>query len=397
MEHHQIQVFKEFMESQRYAARTICLYTTYLKRLPDFTVGIDEGTLFKHIKISLSELRCSCSKSELINLKAAANLFFKMTTGTKVKDYEKALRPPGRFEWQLKEFYNYSVNVKKIRLATAESECTHVRQFLETVFYSVKSVIFGEITATDIKEYICVKFPGLADSSKGRYVTSIRNFFRFLAYEEIHVHPSIFKLPMSPAIWNSSSYPTILSEDEVERMLTFYCEKTGNQKRNHTIILIFLDLGLRCSEVPSIMLSDIHWNKGEILIRNTKTNSERTLPVSVRLGKALEEYVLHYRPKSSDGHLFLRTGRCEGLVMDKEGIRRVVRFAFEKQNIKGWWKGTHTLRRTAASKVFNAGNSLKLTADFLGHKSIEATTAYIKIDIDSLRSLAGKWPSGGAL
>jgi site-specific recombinase XerD len=82
--------------------------------------------------------------------------------------------------------------------------------------------------------------------------------------------------------------------------------------------------------------------------------------------------------------------------MNTEQVRSIVRSAFQKLHIEGWWKGTHALRRTAASKVFNSGTSLKLTADILGHCAIQSTTAYVKIDTDSLAFLAGDWPQGGA-
>ena len=75
-------------------------------------------------------------------------------------------------------------------------------------------------------------------------------------------------------------------------------------------------------------------------------------------------------------------------------VRRVVREAFQKENISGWWKGTHALRRTAASRIYNSGVGLKLTADLLGHQAIDSTTAYVKVDFNSLRSVAVSWPGG---
>lgn len=82
--------------------------------------------------------------------------------------------------------------------------------------------------------------------------------------------------------------------------------------------------------------------------------------------------------------------------MNRKQVGRIIRQAFQKLNITGWWKGTHTIRRTAASKIYNSGNSLKLTADILGHSEIETTTTYTRIDVESLSYLAGQWPQGGA-
>lgn len=80
--------------------------------------------------------------------------------------------------------------------------------------------------------------------------------------------------------------------------------------------------------------------------------------------------------------------------MSRENVRSVVRSAFEKESIQGWWKGTHALRRTAASKIYNTGNGLKMTADLLGHESLDSTKQYIKVDFGLLSEVASPWPGG---
>ena len=74
-------------------------------------------------------------------------------------------------------------------------------------------------------------------------------------------------------------------------------------------------------------------------------------------------------------HLLLRKYVNRYTSMSRENVRYVIRNAFEKEHITGYWKGTHALRRTAASKIFNNGTGLKLTADILGHESLDSTKA----------------------
>lgn len=67
------------------------------------------------------------------------------------------------------------------------------------------------------------------------------------------------------------------------------------------------DLGLRCSEIPKIMLSDIKWINALIQIHDTKNNHVRQLPLAAELGKLLEEYILRYRPSiPAEKHLLLK-------------------------------------------------------------------------------------------
>lgn len=55
--------------------------------------------------------------------------------------------------------------------------------------------------------------------------------------------------------------------------------------------------------------------------------------------------------------------------------------------------GTHILRHTAASRLLRAGADLKQIADILGHRSIDTTAVYTKVDIDRLAAVAVQWPA----
>jgi site-specific recombinase XerD len=58
------------------------------------------------------------------------------------------------------------------------------------------------------------------------------------------------------------------------------------------------------------------------------------------------------------------------------------------------WTGTHVLRHTAATRLHRAGADLKRVADILGHRSIDTTVIYTKVDFDRLAQVALPWPGG---
>jgi integrase/recombinase XerD len=251
------------------------------------------------------------------------------------------------------------------------------------------------LTAEDINQYICTVFQNIKASSIGRYITSLRNFFRFLEYKEYVINRSVLELPLTSADWQKSNVPIILTADEEKRLRFHYKNDEEMGILNNIIIRLMLDLGLRCSEIPNIMLSVIKWTNALIQIHNTKNNHVRQLHLSAELGKLLEEYILRYRPSVSDEkHLLLRKYVNQYTCMSRENVRYVIRNAFEKEHITGYWKGTHALRRTAASKIFNNGTGLKLTADILGHESLDSTKAYIKVDFEHLKAVVVPWPGG---
>lgn len=317
-----------------------------------------------------------------------------MKTGMTIKEFKNKNQKCDLFGNLLEDFYDYSTKFKKVIPLTARIEFSHVKGFL--TYYNAFSVDnISKIDAYKIRDYVCTELSSLQPSSIGRHITSIRNFFRFLEYKNISVNPAIFHIPLSAADWNKRKIPVTLNKDEEKRLRNHYCMNTVRDNRNNAIVLLMLDGGLRCSEIPEIRISDIKWNNGTICINHTKTKQIREIPITKELGFALEDYILHFRSNFGDDHLFLNIGNLNGNnPMDCEGVRRVIRQAFKEENITGWRKGTHALRRTAASRIYNSGAGLKVTADILGHASLEATVQYVKVDINSLRMAVSAWAGG---
>lgn len=94
----------------------------------------------------------------------------------------------------LDEFLEYSTDYKKISKTMAKAECRLDRKYLQNP---------SLITANEIRDYVTNDLPGLKCSSAGRYITSLRNFFRFLEYKGVAISKSVFNLPLSPADWKN--------------------------------------------------------------------------------------------------------------------------------------------------------------------------------------------------
>jgi len=168
----------------------------------------------------------------------------------------------------------------------------------------------------------------------------------------------------------------------------------GLTAEDRCIILCFTELALRCSEVAALALDDFNWHGRYVTVRNTKNGSDRKLPLSAKLWDALVEYLTQARPQTVCRTLFVRFGHSRGEAMGGSQIRAVIRRNGAKAGLGDRDSGTHILRRTAATKLYNSGNSLKLTADILGHESLNSTTHYAKTDISGLLSVASPWPGG---
>jgi len=153
-----------------------------------------------------------------------------------------------------------------------------------------------------------------------------------------------------------------------------------------------LDLGLRASEVVGLCLEDIDWRNGVLRIAATKVHRARELPLPVRLGQAISQYLRSGRPSTASRNVFVRHERRCGLCVSRALICWAMHRAYAKVRGCERWKGTHVLRHTAATLMLRRQASLKEIADVLGHRSINTTTIYAKVDLPMLAAVALPWP-----
>lgn len=136
---------------------------------------------------------------------------------------------------------------------------------------------------------------------------------------------------------------------------------------------------------------DFNWLEGTVTVRKTKNNSERTLPLHVVTGRAIEQYLVYSRPKTRERILFIRFKNERGKPMGTSRVCYSVRSAAIRAKLDNF-SGPHMLRHTAAKNMLNNGIDLKKIADILGHESIETTIIYTKVNFTELQDIAGVWP-----
>ena len=118
------------------------------------------------------------------------------------------------------------------------------------------------------------------------------------------------------------------------------------------------------------------------------------MPINRRLAAAISTYVRRGRPTCSTSYLFVSHRAPRGKRMTPIGIRGVVVRCAAKAGLARRIRGTHVIRHSVASRWIQAGATLKQIADLLGHRSIDTTSIYAKIDLAALTKVALPWPTG---
>lgn len=391
METNCIAVFGEFLTTAGYKEHTRIGYLRSSAQYLETLDLLDKEGLYRSI-IAVLGSRIDLSRPLMNSLRAALNQFFLMKTGTRLRDYGKELIPNDEYDNFLSGYFEYLIDFMHMAKTTAMQRVNIANRFIRALVKDPSIPDWRHIDAKQVKDYILSRSTTLSSRSMNVEATCLRSLFNFLDYCGCKTNPSIMVVPLSASIVKNSGLPNLLSDEELKSTECFYDKDTERDKRNNAIVMTFIDLGLRTCEVASILLEDIRFAAGELLVRASKTRSQRILPLNARLCNAYKDYILNYRPRSKYPGLFLRIGKDAGISMNTEGVRRVIRFVFAKSGIQGYWKGPHSYRRTVGSKLYNTGVGIKVVADILGHECITSTAIYAKVDIDNLRSIAADWP-----
>jgi len=255
----------------------------------------------------------------------------------------------------------------------------------------------GENTSTyDASAVRAFIFARANQHGRGRaksIVTAVRMFLRFLA---AYGRCSVDLIAAVPRIahWKLSALPRYISAEAIEQLIATCDPTTTAGARDRAIILLLARLGLRAGDVRDLRLADIDWSQGRLRVVG-KGRCETWLPLPQAAGDALLHYLLHYRPKIGDEHVFLRVYAPLGPLPSSGPISKLVRRAIQRAGIETPSLGAHMLRHSAATEWLREGSPLELIGAVLRHRCIESTAHYAKVDVAMLRSVAQPWPADG--
>lgn len=214
--------------------------------------------------------------------------------------------------------------------------------------------------------------------TKARKIACLRSFFKYL-YSIVRL------IPVNPAVdlespKKNSRLPVALTLDESKEFLSSV--NGNNEKRDYAIITLFLNCGLRLSELISINIDKI---KGDTLTVVGKGNKERTIYLNDVCVKAIEEY-LEVRPDSKPGHenaLFISNRKTR---FTQRGVQHMVDKYLSEAGLSGKHFSPHKLRHTAATLMYQYGHvDIRALQELLGHESVSTTQIYTHIDKEQLR------------
>jgi integrase/recombinase XerD len=236
-----------------------------------------------------------------------------------------------------------------------------------------------EVTLHELVSFFSfLKEKGLEASTLARKRISLKVFFRFLKREKFILEDPTSHLD-APKLWHL--IPTVLTEEEVEAILSVNDLNTHVGVRDRALLELLYASGLRVSELCSLSLYSV----SDDLIRVIgKGGKERVVPVSQRAVKALDQYLLVYRDLASSEKKTALFLNLKGKPLDRITLWKMVKLITKKAKIEKH-VSPHTFRHSYATHLLDRGADLRVIQELLGHSHISSTERYTHVSQKSLK------------
>jgi len=213
-------------------------------------------------------------------------------------------------------------------------------------------------------------------------LTAIRSFFNYAAYEEPVHAQEIQRVLAIPCKRYSRTLVQFLNRPEIDALLAAPDQRTWLGRRDHALLLVAVQTGLRLSELTGLQIQDVHLATGAHVRCSGKGRKERCTPLTKHTVAVLKAW-LHESSKDSTEWLFpsVRGGRLSADAVQDLLAKHVAVAAQGCPSLRKKRVTPHVLRHAAAMELLQSGVDRSIIALWLGHESIETTQIYIDADL----------------
>ena len=278
--------------------------------------------------------------------------------------------------------YNYDL-ATFLKFIKVHFRLTSEDNFENIVYKDIPIEIIDKITLDDLHAFLAYLTANYNSKSttRSRKVASLRKFFNYLSFKNIiHDNPTL-NLETPKLDKRLPKYLTY--EQSVTLLKTSFDEENRNNKRDYAILTLFLNCGMRLSELVGINLKDINFVENKLNVVG-KGNKERTVYLNQACINAINEYIavrpkegIKHDSKSSEKALFLSERRQR---IGNRTVQEIIYKELKNSGIDSTKYSVHKLRHTAATLMYQYGGvDIRALQELLGHESISTTEIYTHV------------------
>jgi site-specific recombinase XerD len=228
---------------------------------------------------------------------------------------------------------------------------------------------------------------GLSRRTIQSYASVVRSFLRY-AESQHWCSGRVADSIMAPRVYRFDTLPSSPQWKDVQALFAACSTDDPTDIRDYAIMMLLAVYGLRRSEVANLALQDIDWNAEKIHLRRSKRSRPQVFPLAPTVGTAMLRYLKDVRPEHCKLRELFIAQRSPYKALTPGAVYAIVNRRLKPLNLPIKHHGPHALRHACATHLINEGVSLKEISDHLGHRGLETTRIYSKVDLVNLRKVA---------
>lgn len=286
-------------------------------------------------------------------------------------------------DWQLALYDQYITFRKRASSCAPTTERTIHSSIFSFFTYMNEHDIpsLADINAMDLKDWHITSEHSSA-RARNLYTSQLRIFFEYLS--DIGMVPAELSLALSCQHAPCTTHVTILSPEQIA-VFEAYKEQASTpvQYRDTAVFMLGLKMGMRDVDICNLKLTDISWSQRTISFTQQKTGVYVELPMSVEVGNCLYRYIKEYRPNCQDTAVFISVQKpyraLPNGILGSTATKHIFRSTIHEGKLS-----FHATRRTFASHMLRAGNTIPIIAATLGHSCLQNIDPYLSTDDEKL-------------
>lgn len=221
---------------------------------------------------------------------------------------------------------------------------------------------------------------GISATSRARKLSAIKSFYKYLTVRT----KQLIENPVADLEYPKlrKSLPKYLTLEQSAALLQ--AVSGTNEKRDYAILMIFLNCGIRRSELVGLNLTDVYEDRLRVI---GKGNKERFVYFGSACRKAIDAYLIerHKKVLTDNRALF---GSRDNNRISVTAVHRLVKKALLQAGLDSTQFSAHKLRHTAATMMLSGGVDVKTVQEVLGHENLNTTQIYTHIENTELKIAA---------
>ena len=221
---------------------------------------------------------------------------------------------------------------------------------------------------------------GISPAARARKLSALKSFYKYLTVRTKQLQDNPVADLEYPKL--RKSLPKYLTLEQSSTLLQAVSGQ--NQERDYAILMLFLNCGIRRSELVGLNITDVYEDRIRVV---GKGNKERFVYFGTSCRKAIDAYmpIRHKLVLSDNRALF---GSRNGNRISTDAVHALVKKAFLKAGLDATQFSAHKLRHTAATMMLSGGVDVKTVQEVLGHENLNTTQIYTHIENTELKIAA---------